>query len=174
LKLVYTLIFLIIANVSLFAQDTLSNYLVSQRKAFNTTVKQKGILLNYNQLRSLYKDENLKKSEKLLFKSRYFLPAGAAMTVGGIYLGYDAIKGTRKDIEINGINYTYYIRPIEQLLAGIAVLATGVSFIEYSNEFKRRSADLFNQSLKAKEKKKEFELGFGVTPERKFGLYAKF
>ena len=76
--------------------------------------------------------------------------------------------------EIDGKLYTYYVRPIQELLGGLAVFAVGVCLIEYANEFKGNSVDLYNEKMKNKIKSKGIETKIGFTPSGNLGVYAKF
>ena len=144
------------------------------RKVFNSIITKNGDIQYSKMILENYRNENAFKSIQLYKRSKIFLPASPVFVLGGIYLGYDAIKGTKKVAYIDGVAYTYYIRPIKQLIAGIGVFAVGVCLLEYSNEFKSRSVELMNEKIKLKPKGSEFDIKLGFTPTGNFGLSAKF
>lgn len=169
------LIFTFTTSLKSFAQDSsFVENLRHQRGFINTRILHQGIRSSSKNTLELFGQANAQKSIKLYNKSKYFLPAGPPLILGGIYLGYDAIKGTKKQAEVDGKLYTYYVRPIEQLLGGIAVFAVGICMIEYANEFKAKSVDLFNDNLKNKQKADQLDLKVGFTPNGNIGLYANF
>lgn len=158
-----------------FAQDsTFVPTVTHKRGVIDTRILHLGVKASSKTILDLYQQADAKKSIKLYKKSKYFLPIGPPLVLGGIYLGYDAIKGTKMQTEIDGKLYTYYVRPIEQLLGGIAIFAVGVCMIEYANEFKSTSVDLYNNKLNAKAKDKKVGVSLGFTPSGKVGLYTKF
>lgn len=175
IKKAQLLLFFITINLFANAQD--SSFVAGmtyKRGILNTKIFHLGSIIKQKEILGFYMNDNAKKSIQLYKKSKYFLPAGPQLVLGGFYLGYDAIKGTKMQTEIDGKLYTYYVRPIEQLLGGIAIFAVGVCMIEYANEFKAKSVDLYNEKLKSKAKSKELDLKLGLTPSRNFGLYANF
>ncbi len=176
-KIIKTLLPLFLVTLSIFAKAQDSSFVAAmtyKRGFLDTKILHLGTVIKQKELMGYYINEDAKKSIQLYKKSKYFLPAGPPLVLGGIYLGYDAIKGTKMLTEIDGKLYTYYVRPIEQLLGGIAIFAIGVCMIEYANEFKGKSVDLYNEKLKNKSKSKELDLKIGYTPGRNFGLYANF
>ncbi len=176
-KLIKTQLLLFLVTISLYAKAQDSSFVAAmtyKRGILDTKILHLGTAMKQKEILGLYSNENAKESIQLYKKSKYFLPAGPPLVLGGIYLGYDAIKGTKMQTEVDGKVYTYYVRPIEQLLGGIAIFAVGVCLIEYANEFKAKSVDLYNEKLKNKAKSKEFDLRIGYTPSRNFGLYANF
>lgn len=176
-KIIKAQIILFLVTISMVTKAQDSSFVAAmtyKRGVLNTKILHLGTVIKQKEILSLYSNEDAKKSIQLYKKSKYFLPAGPPLVLGGVYLGYDAIKGTKMQTEVDGKLYTYYVRPIEQLLGGIAIFAVGVCLIEYSNEFKAKSVDLYNEKLKNKAKSKELDLKIGYTPSRNFGLYANF
>jgi hypothetical protein len=176
-KIIKAQLFLFLILLSLFSKAQDSSFVPSvtyKRGFIDTRILNNWVRLSPSSVLKLYEKEHAQKSKKLYKKSRYFLPAGPPVVLGGIYLGYDAIKGTKKQTYIDGKLYTYYIRPIKELLGGLAVFAVGVCLIEYANEFKATSVDLYNEKLKNKAKSKQIDLKIGYTPSHNFGLYANF
>ena len=175
IKKAQLLLFLVTINLFANAQD--SSFVAAmtyKRGILDTKILYLGRVIKQKEIFGFYINDNAKKSIQLYKKSKYFLPSGPPLVLGGFYLGYDAIKGTKMQTEIDGKLYTYYVRPIEQLLSGITIFAVGVCMIEYANEFKAKSVDLYNEKLKSKAKSKELDLKLGLTPNRNFGLYANF
>jgi hypothetical protein len=171
----YILIFTLIISLKAYSQDSsLVVNLTHQRGFIDTRILHLGIKSSSKNTLELFGQANAQKSIKLYEKSKYFLPAGPVLVLGGVYLGYDAIKGTKMKAEVDGKLYTYYVRPIEQLLGGIAVFAVGICMIEYANEFKAKSVDLYNDSLKKNQKADKLDLKVGFTPNGNIGLYANF
>jgi hypothetical protein len=158
-----------------YGQDSTFVPSVTHKRGFiDTKILHLGVRANSKTILSLYQQADAQKSIKLYKKSKYFLPVGPPLVLGGIYLGYDAIKGTKMQTEIDGKLYTYYVRPIEQLLGGIAVFAVGICMIEYANEFKATSVDLYNEKMNIKGKNKKVDVSLGFTPSGGVGLYTKF
>lgn len=151
--------------------DSLKQELFAKREILNTKIFRDGKLISPSIVKKLYVESGSSKSNKLYNKANYFLYPGPALVAGGIYLGYDAIKGVSKQILIDGTIYKYKERSIFQLLGGIGVFAVGVCLIEYANEFKATSVELYNSGLKKAQKK---EISFGLTPSRGVGFTAKF
>lgn len=162
-------IFCLTFTLQSFSQDdstkNSTNLLTSKRVFLNTKIYENGIKLNSKQLVSKFKAENLTKANRKYVVSKYFLPTGVAVTTGGIYLGYDAIKGIPQQVEINGKIYDYKERSIFQLLGGLGAVAVGVCLIEYSNEFKNVSVALYNHKLKP-----DLKLKVGFTPSNNYGF----
>jgi hypothetical protein len=168
-------IFTLIISLNTYSQDsTFVASLTHQRGFIDTRILHLGVKSSSKNTLALFEQANAQKSIKLYKKSKYFLPVGPPLVLGGIYLGYDAIKGTKMQAEVDGKLYTYYVRPIEQLLGGIAVFAVGICMIEYANEFKAKSVDLYNENQKNKQKSDKLDLKVGFTPSGKVGLYANF
>jgi hypothetical protein len=176
-KIIKAQLFLFLMSMSILSQAQDSSFVtaVTYKRGFmDTKILHLGVKTSSKTILKLYENEKAQSSIKLYKRARYFLPAGPPLVLGGIYLGYDAIKGTKMQTYVDGKLYTYYVRPIEQLLGGIAVFAVGVCLIEYANEFKATSVDLYNEKLKNKSKSKELDLKIGYTPSGSFGLYANF
>ena len=167
----YFLLFVLIPQVIVAQNDSLKQELVAKRVFLDTKIYSEGKLMRPSKIRKLYAESGSNKLNKLYNKSTYFLYPGPVLVAGGIYLGYDAIKGVPKQILIDGTNYKYKERSIFQLLGGIGVFAVGVCLIEYANEFKANSVMLYNNGLKKSQKK---EISFGLTPNLGVGFVAKF
>ena len=171
----FILILTLFKSLKAYSQDTSFVANLTHKRGFiDTRILHLGVKSSSKNTLDLFGQADAKKSIKLYKKSKYFLPMGPPLVLGGIYLGYDAIKGTKMQAEVDGKLYTYYVRPIEQLLGGIAVFAVGICMIEYANEFKAKSVDLYNESLKNKQKADKLDLKVGFTPSGNIGLYANF
>lgn len=175
MKFLFSLLFALII-LKTQAQDTTSNVnvLSYKRRFLNTQILKNEVVLTKKNILDLYITEGATKSLKLYKKAKYFLPVGPPLVLGGIYLSYDAIKGEKRVAEIDGVSYTYYIRPIKQLLGGIAVFAVGICMIEYANEFKGTSVNLYNQKIKDKNSSSNLDLKVGFTKSGNIGLIANF
>ena len=176
-KINKALLLLFLVTINLFANAQDSSFVAAmnyKRGILDTKIFYLGRVIKQKEILGFYINDNAKKSIQLYLKSKYFLPAGPPLVLGGVYLGYDAIKGTKMQTEIDGKLYTYYVRPIEQLLGGIALFTLGICMVEYANEFKAKSVDLYNGKLNSKAKSKELDLKVGLTPSQNFGLYANF
>ncbi len=174
IKTQFLFLFLFASNLAYSQDSSFVENLTHKRGFINTRILNLGIRSSTKNTLELFSQANAQKSIKLYKKSNYFLPVGPPLVLGGISLGYDAIKGTKKQTEINGKFYFYYVRPIEQLLGGIAVFAVGICMIEYANEFKAKSVDLYNEGLKNKQKANKVAVKVGFTPNGNVGLYANF
>ena len=175
MKFLLSLFFVLIITKTR-AQDSTNvvDVLSSKRTFINTQILKNQTILSKKNIRELYVAEGAIKSLKLYKKANYFLPLGPPLVLGGIYIGYDAIKGEKRVAEIDGVFYTYYIRPIKQLLGGIAVFAVGICMIEYANEFKGTSANLYNQIIKGKNPSANLDLKIGLTRSGNFGVVVNF
>jgi hypothetical protein len=169
-------ILLVLIIVKTQAQDSTNavDVLSFKRTFINTQILKNKISLSKKNIRHLYITEGADKSLKLYRKANYFLPFGPPLVLGGIYLGYDAIKGEKRVAEIDGISHTYYIRPIKQLLGGIALFSVGICMIEYANEFKGTSVNLYNQKIKGKNASANLDLKIGFTRSGNFGVVVNF
>lgn len=168
---VFILLFVFFSKGIMAQNDSLKQELFSKREILNTKIYRDGKLISPSIVKKLYVESGSIKSNKLYNRASYFLYPGPALVAGGLYLGYDAIKGVPKQILIDGTIYKYKERSIFQLLGGIGVFAVGVCLIEYANEFKSTSVELYNRGLKKAQKK---ELSFGLTPNMGVGFIAKF
>lgn len=151
-----------------------SNVLTSKRVFVNTYIYQNGIKISDKKAVEMFLDKGLQKPVSLINRSKYFIPSGCGLMVGGTYLAYDAIKGTRMEAVIEGKTYVYYKRPIFQVLGGIAIFSLGVSLLEYGNEFREKSVNIYNNSNKKKTSKSEFDLNLGFNSNDRFGLKLEF
>lgn len=152
-------------------KDSLKQELFAKRAILDTKIYREGKLMTPSKIKKLYAESGSNKLNKLYSRSNYFLYPGPVLVAGGIYVGYDAIKGVPKQILIDGTVYKYKERSIFQLLGGIGVFAAGVCLIEYANEFKATSVKLYNNGLN---KAKKREISFGLTPNLGVGFKAKF
>jgi hypothetical protein len=159
-----------------FAQDDeiIKDKLYAKRGFFNTKIYRNGIILPADKILTLYYNEAVYSAQKKYVVSRYLLPAGPVFVAGGFYLGYDAIKGTPMQINIDGKVVDYTVRPIGQLIGGLAVFAIGVCLIEYSNEFKATSVNIYNKKFDVNKIPRRASVNFGLTPSNGLGFVAKF
>ncbi len=153
-----------------FAQ-TAPTELTSRRDFLDTKVLKSGVLLKPYEVKKIFSDSRSNASLKKYNFSKYLLYTGVPSVLGGVYLSYDAIKGTRMSVMENGVELVYYKRPIFQLMGGIALFTAGICMIEYNNEFKATAVTLHNKNLK---NPKPVNLRVGVLPSGNVGLYASF
>lgn len=159
-----------------FSQNSDSTQTLTSKRIFvNTRIYQNGIKISDKKAVELFMDKGLKKPVSLINRSKYFIPSGCGLMAGGVYMAYDAIKGTRMEAEIEGKTYVYYKRPIFQVLGGIAVFSIGVSLLEYGNEFREKSVNIYNNNnIKKKAVKSEFDINLGFISNDRFGLKMEF
>lgn len=175
MKFLLSILFVLIIAKAKAQNSTDEVDLLSYKRTFiNTQILKNQISLSKKNIRELYNSTGAGKSLKLFRKANYFLPLGPPLVLGGIYLGYDAIKGEKRVAEIDGVSYTYYIRPIKQLLGGIALFSVGICMIEYANEFKGTSANLYNQKIEGKNASANLDLKIGLTRSGNFGVVVNF
>lgn len=142
--------------------------LYAVRKVFDTKIYNQGIKLSPSTIKATYGSNNYFKSNRLYKRGSIMVFAGPPIIAGGLYVGYDAIKGVPKQVFVNGELVNYTQRSITQLIGGIGVFVVGICVMEYGNEFKQTSVDLFNM---AKNKERNVsKLLLGITPEGGFGL----
>jgi len=162
------LFLLILAGTSVQAQEAGSDSLSTRRNFLNTRIYRNEILLHPSIVLRKYK--NSPEATRKFNTGRIMLPAGILTTVAGIYTGFDAIKGTPRQAEINGVVYPYKVRNIQQLIIGILGTAAGISLIEYSNDLKVNSVKVYNSTSK----KVALNIKFGISPSSNLGLYTNF
>jgi hypothetical protein len=145
LKFTFCLLFL---SKIVFAQEDSISF---KRRFLDTKIYKNTIVFPATKVLKYYNLYDAKAALKEYKKSRVFLLASPFLIGGGIYLGYDAIKGTPKTFtDVDGKVYPYTIRPIFQLLGGIGVFATGVCLFEFSNEFSEKSVHLYHKKIAKK------------------------
>lgn len=87
-------------------------------------------------------------AEKQLKQARIMLPAGAGISLAGLAVGVKAIIGEKITTVIDNEEYTYYKRPVGNLLSGIGMMAAGICLMEFGNDKKLRSVNLYNKKKK--------------------------
>jgi len=153
--------------------DQKSDSLSYRRSIFSGKFYQKDSVMSRKKMIKLFKDEP--KLLKQYHFGKYLRPVGPLVSLGGIFLGYIAVKGKPASVEVEGKNYDYTIRSAPKLLAGIGALVAGLCLIEWSNELLSKSADRHNNNL-GKSRKSGFiqHINLGITPSGNVGLCAKF
>lgn len=141
------IILLLLFSGSLTAQET-ADTLTVKRGIFISGVYRKGVRLNNSMLFDLYAKNKAYDAEKQLKRSRLLLPAGAVVSVAGFAVSINALVGTKHTAYIDNVEYTYYKRPIINVLGGIGMIAAGVCLMEFGNDKKVRSIDLYNKKKK--------------------------
>lgn len=158
-------------GVLTFAQTEPTELIVARRDFLDTKILKNGVLLKPKQAKDLFYNTKSYPSLKKYNFSKYLMYAGVPCVLGGTYLSYDAIRGTRMSVVENGQELVYYERPIFQLIGGIAVFTVGICLIEYNNEFKATAVTLYNNKVKTT---KDIKVKVGLMPSGKVGLYASF
>lgn len=158
-----------------FSQEVLpSDTLVYVRKLFQSNVYKNQIKLSKSAFAS-----HLNASKKWSRKNsiaNIILPGGPVVTLGGIYLAYDAIKGVPMVATIDGKEYPYVVRSLPKLLGGLALFVTGLSLVESANETKMNATRWYNEQYiqKYQKEKTAFEIKMGVTTSGGLGITANF
>lgn len=96
-------------------------------------------------------------------------PTSLAIAAGGMYLVYDALKGTDKLGVVKGETYPYVSRSLPKTLSGIGLFLIGGCLFEYGNDLKENAIGKYNVKVKASGNISQFRLG--VTPNGNFGAY---
>lgn len=165
---IFIYIMILGCNYSTFGQvDTLS----TKREILKTHVYFKESKLSKIEYLNLIR--NNKPSVKYDLYSKIMFPSSGVVTLAGIYLGYDAIKGIPKTAIIDGKPIDYTIRSLPKLLIGIATVVGGISLLEFSNDYKVKSVKSLNNIIVKEGKKTSFQAKFGITPSQNIGIYAK-
>ena len=123
---------------------------------------------------SLKETRNLLQSIEPDFKRKYSVghimrPTSLAIVAGGVYLVYDALKGTDKMGFYKGESYPYVSRSLPKTLSGIGLFLIGGCLFEYGNDLKEDAIGKYNMKVKAASHISQFRLG--VTPNGSFGAY---
>ncbi|MCD8538606.1 MAG: hypothetical protein LRY55_01750 [Leadbetterella sp.] len=145
-KTLILLLLLVLPLVSA-AQET-ADTLTVKRRVFTSTVYRKGIRQNNQMLFSLYAKSKAYDAEKQLKQSRIMIPAGAGVTAAGFALGISALIGTKETALVDNVEYTYYKRPVVNVLGGIGLIAAGICLMESGNDKRVLSIDRYNKKKK--------------------------
>ncbi|MDP5120926.1 MAG: hypothetical protein NWQ46_04990 [Spirosomaceae bacterium] len=141
-KLLFLLLFS--CSLSLFAQE--ADTLLYNRVGFNTLVFKQSQKLSHNELVKLYSFD--KKTLRKYKVGRIMLPVSPVFAIAGTALAVDGLVGVDRTAQIDGINYDYVERSLPKLLLGLALVVTGGSFMEGSNDFKATAAKRYNEHIK--------------------------
>lgn len=139
-----------------YAQEAIDTLSI-ERKIFHSQAYQKGKLLGNSALMQLYAKNKAYDGEKQLLDSKILTPVGAGVTAAGVALTVHALIGKKHVRIIDQVQYTYYKRPVLNLLAGVGMIAGGFCLLEWGNDKKNKSVHLFN--LKKKHDATHTELG---------------
>ncbi len=144
-----------------FAQepDTL-NY---KRSGVNTSVFWQNQNVSRSELVKLYSFD--KKTLRKYKIGRIMLPVSPVFAVAGTALAVDGLVGINRTAEIDGKSYDYVERSLPKLLLGLALVVTGGSFMEGSNDLKATAAQRYNQHIKKlnTSPKTTFHTTWGIT-----------
>jgi len=129
------------------AQET-ADTLIAKRNVFSSSVYRKGARLNNSMLFDLYAKSKAYDAEKQLKNSRILVPLGAGVSVAGLALSIHALMGTKHTAVIDNVEYTYFKRPVINLLGGVGMMAAGICLMEFGNDKRMQSVDLYNKKKK--------------------------
>jgi hypothetical protein len=172
-----SLLLITLISIKSYAQSSDITYidsLYASRNFMHTDVYQNQIKLTKSKFSTLL-SENTKWSRKNKI-ANIILPVGPFISLGGIYLAYDAIKGIPMVYVENGTEYPYVVRSLPKLLGGLAAFVTGLSLMESANETKTNAANWYNGKVDTNlnAKKSAFRLKIGITNSGGMGLAANF
>jgi hypothetical protein len=169
-----TLFFILFFSFQTYAQrnavvynDTLAVY----RNFMQTDIYQKNQKLRKSTFSALLRENRTWHKKNRI--ANIILPAGPFMSLGGIYMAYDAIKGVPMVYVEDGVEYPYVIRSLPGLLGGLAAFVTGLSLMESANETKTNAANWYNKQVKPKQETAIY-LKIGLTESGGIGLTANF
>ncbi|ADQ18594.1 hypothetical protein Lbys_2932 [Leadbetterella byssophila DSM 17132] len=148
------------------AQDTLQ----VERKIFTSKITQNGKVMNSFGLLNLFAKNKAYDGEKQFKESRIMTPVGAGITVVGLAATAHALIGTKQTTIIDQVQYTYYKRPVAELIGGVGLVAAGICLMEWGNDKRVKSVHLFN--LKKKHDAAQAELGLQASGQ--MGIKLKF
>lgn len=165
-----TILLLLIICVSVlnsFAQKQDSLY--AKRVFITTYLYKDGVKLNNSKINQLFKDTE---QPKIKYKwSNILKPIGPVVTLGGFGLAYVAIKGTPATAIVSGKEVGYKIRSLPKLLAGLGLIAGGLSMIESSNELAQHAVDIYNSKLHETQNTSYIDkVQFGITDSNGLGF----
>lgn len=130
----------------------------------------------YEEERELSSNETLNLLQQIEpdLKRRYSVgniirPTSLVIAAGGVYLVYDALKGTDKLGVVKGETYPYVSRSLPKTLSGIGLFLIGGCLFEYGNDLKENAIGKYNVKVKASGNISQFRLG--ITPNGNFGAY---
>lgn len=141
-----------------------------KRKVFTSSVYRNGVRLNNQMLFSLYSKTKAYDAEKQLKHSRLMISSGAGLSVAGFALSISALAGTKKTAVIDNKEYTYFKRPLVNLLGGVGLIAAGICLMESGNDKRALSIDLYNK----KKKHDALSTSVGMNQEGHFRLRLSF
>jgi hypothetical protein len=150
------------------------NLLTSKRVFLDSKILNNGEPLRNYEVKQLFKKSNDFKALRKFNLAKPFLYTGVPTVLGGIYLAYDAIKGTKMSVVENGQTLVYYKRPIFQLMGGVGLFTVGICLIEYSNEFKMDAVNIYNAKNANQNKGKISHIKAGILPSSNVGISVGF
>ncbi|MGL4631051.1 MAG: hypothetical protein ACRCVT_07575 [Leadbetterella sp.] len=150
--------------------------LEAYRGLFNTKALLKGSKQTNYQVKSLLGGIGEYDALRKYNRGNLMIYSSPVCMAGGIYLAYDAIKGTSEQVYDPAINelITYKVRPIENVITGLAVFAVGMCLLEFGNESKAKAINLYNKKVESNFSKESFKPKIGFTPSGNIGFYANF
>jgi hypothetical protein len=174
LKVIVLFITVFGSHISFSQELQSADTLIYQRKVFHSTIYRGHVKLSKSSFASL-----LAESEEWYRKNRradLLLPMGPVISLGGVYLAYDAIKGVPMVTNIEGESYPYVVRSLPKLLGGLVLFVTGLSMIESANETKSNAVKWHNEleKLKKEQYKTTLKWKLEAVPSGGIGLTANF
>lgn len=174
LKVIVLFITVFGSNISFSQELQSADTLIYQRKVFHSTIYRGHVKLSKNSFTGL-----LAESEEWSLKNRranLLLPVGPVVSLGGIYLAYDAIKGVSLVTNIGGETYQYVDRSLPKLIGSLVLFVTGLSMIESANETKSNAVIWYNEleKLKNEQYKTTLKWKLEAVPSGGIGLTANF
>lgn len=160
---------LLIFTGRLAAQET-ADTLTAKRKIFTSAVYRNGVRLNNSMLFDLFAKSKAYDAERQMKHARILIPAGAGVSAAGFALSINALIGTKKTAVINNVEYTYFKRPVVNLLGGVGMIAAGICLMEFGNDKRIQSVDLYNK----KKKHDALNTSIGWNEEGHLGIKLSF
>jgi hypothetical protein len=174
MKKTLILFFILLYSFQTYAQRNVVVYndsLIVFRNFMQTDIYQKNRKLSKYAFSSLLRD-NYKWYKKNKMANK-LLPVGPFISLGGIYLAYDGLKGIPMVYMEDGVEYPYVVRSLPKLLGGLAAFVTGLSLVESANETKTNAANWYNKQVNANQVTAIY-LKMGLTKSGGIGLTANF
>lgn len=150
---------------SVYAQIT-TDTLSVRRGIFNSKIYSGPKKLSNSELHLLYRKAGAFDSNAQLNKQKILAPIGGIFAAGGVALSVSALIGNEKMAYIDNKPHAYKERSIYQVIGGLGLLAAGISFIEFGNDSKVKSAQNFNKV----QKNKKLKASVGFSRNGNFGM----
>ncbi len=147
--------------------------LVCQRVLLDSRIKSGENKLSKNEIIKLY--ISVPEAKRTFKKSNYIMAGAGLFTLSGSFLTVNALKGKPGSKTIEGIDYNYTVRSLPKLLSGLVLTGTGLCLIEFSNELKHTSVEIYNsQKLGLTNRSITIKSDFGLFANGNIGLKLSF